>query len=105
MERNEDEKPAETIIKLIELESQIKANQLHMEKLDKRMDLTIKRMVKAEERLEKQETRMEAHDKRMELFDKKLELSLQDLREFSATQREMNEYFLKAIRNGNSSRK
>ncbi len=40
------------IIKMVELETQIKNNQLHLQKSDKRLEYTIKRMVKAEQRLE-----------------------------------------------------
>ena len=62
-----------------------------MEAFDKRMDMTIKRMVKAE-------TRLEATEKRMELFDRKLEKSINDQKEFSHMQSQLNTYFLDYIK-------
>jgi hypothetical protein len=87
MERNYDEVISDMLIQLDSIESR-------MEKADKRNDLTIKRLVKAE-------NRMERFDNRMELFDQKLEKSIEDQKEFSRTQSEINQYFLNFIRNAN----
>jgi len=65
-----------------------------MTRADKRNDLIIRRLVKAE-------ARMERHDNRMELFDQKLEKSIEDQKDFSVMQSELNQYFLNFIRNSN----
>jgi hypothetical protein len=80
MERNYAEVISDMLIQLDGMERR-------MEKADKRNDLTIRRLVKAENR--------------MELFDQKLEKSVEDQKEFSRTQSEINQYFLNFIRNAN----
>jgi predicted nucleic acid-binding Zn-ribbon protein len=97
MEKNYDELLADIVIKMVELESQIKDGQQFMDKLNKRMDLTIKRMVKAESRLEDSESRMKTFNRRTEAFDKKLEQSIKDQKEFSKMQSRMNKYFLATL--------
>jgi predicted nucleic acid-binding Zn-ribbon protein len=90
MERNYDEVISDMLIQLVKIESQIENNQTFMDKMNKRMDLTIKRMVKAESHLD-------ATHKRMEAFDKKLEQSIKNQQEFSEVQSRMNKYFLSII--------
>ncbi len=78
------------LIQLAEIEQSRERENTRMDAFDKRLALTIKRMVKAESRLE-------ASEKRMELFDRKLEQSIQEQKEFSKVQSELNRYFLNAI--------
>lgn len=92
MERNYDDVISEMLIQLAQIEQSLKKENTRMEAFDKRMELTIKRMVKAESRLE-------ASENRMELFDQKLERSLEDRKEFSVMQSQMNKYFLNYIKN------
>ena len=44
---------------------------------------------------------MGRRDNRMELFDRKLDKSIEDQKDFSAMQSEINQYFLNFIRNSN----
>lgn len=94
MERNYDEVIVDMLIQLDGIERRMERADSRMTKADRRNDLIIKRLVRAE-------SRMERHDNRMELFDKKLEKSIEDQREFSAMQSELNQYFLNFIRNSN----
>ena len=73
---------------------QLESTQRRMEKADNRMtradkknDLIIRRLVKGKARTER-------HDNRMELFDQKLEKSIEDQKDSSAMQSELNQYFL-----------
>ena len=92
MERDYDDVISEMLIQLAQIEQSLEKENARMETFDKRMELTIKRMVKAESRLE-------ASENRMELFDKKLEQSIEDQKEFSVMQSQMNKYFLDYIKN------
>jgi hypothetical protein len=94
VERNYDEVIADMLIQLDGIERRMEKADHRMMRADKRNDLIIRRLVKAE-------TRMERHDNRMELFDQKLERSIEDQRNFSAMQSELNQYFLNFIRNSN----
>ncbi len=94
MERNYDEVIADMLIQLDGIERRMERADNRMARSDRRNDLIIKRLVKAE-------SRMERHDNRMELFDQKLEKSIEDQREFSAMQSELNQYFLNFIRDSN----
>ena len=77
MERSYDEVISDMLIQLDSIERR-------MTKADKRLDLSIRGLVKAESRLE--------------LVDKKLDQSIKDQKEFSKMQSQVNEYFLRFIK-------
>ena len=81
MERNYDEVISDMLIQLDGIERR-------MTKADKRLDLSIRRLVKA--------------DSRLELVDKKLDQSIKNQKEFSKMQSQVNEYFLRFIKNWNA---
>jgi hypothetical protein len=86
MERNYGEVIADMLIQLDDIGRRMERADSRMTKADKRNDLIIRRLVKTE-------TRMERQDNRMELFDQKLEKSIEDQRDFSAMQSEINQHF------------
>lgn len=97
-ERNYDEVIADMLIQLDQIERRRIEQDKRMEKVDKRLDLTIARMVKAENRMELFDKKLEQSLRRMEMMDKKLEQSIKDQREFSHVQSKMNKYFLQFIK-------